>query len=95
LRRLWVSGRITGNDRLHRCGDTNPQTGSGIVSGYAMTPFQIVAAVLAGNVLTMIWCWSLWRVGIFEKQGRQPSLPYLLVLAAIPLVMSYGFWTIE
>lgn len=60
-----------------------------------MTIFQAVAAGLSANMLTVLFCYVLWRVGLFERDGKEPSILMLLVLSAVPLLMSYGFWTIN
>lgn len=60
-----------------------------------MTFLQAIAATLAANMLTVTFCYVLWRVGVLEKSGRDASMLQLIVLAAVPLVMAYGAWTLR
>jgi hypothetical protein len=55
-------------------------------------PFQVLGAVIAGNVITVIWLFVLWRVGRREALGKDPSLFQSLVAAAPPMLVAYGFW---
>jgi hypothetical protein len=58
-------------------------------------PFQVTAAVLAGNVLTVVWVFVMWRIGRREAMNRDPSLFQCLVAATPPLLIAYGFWLMK
>lgn len=58
-------------------------------------PFQILAAVLAGNAITVLWIYTLWRIGRREAAGREATFFQCIAAAAPPLLMAYGFWLIK
>jgi hypothetical protein len=58
-------------------------------------PFQILAAVLAGNAITVVWLYTLWRIGRREAVGREATVFQCLMAAVPPGLMAYGFWLIR
>ena len=60
-----------------------------------MGMFQVVGAVLAANALTILWVYVLWRVGRREAIGGEASAFQLIIAAAAPLIMAYGFWVMD
>lgn len=58
-------------------------------------PIQLLAAVLAGNAITVVWLYTLWRIGRREKMGREATTMQCIAAATPPLLMAYGFWLIR
>ena len=60
-----------------------------------MGPFQVLAAVLAGNTITVLWLYTMWRIGRREAAGREATFIQCIAAATPPLLMAYGFWLIK
>lgn len=58
-------------------------------------PFQVIAAALAANTLTLVWAYAMWRIGRREAIGRDPTLLQLIIAATPPLLIAYGFWLMK
>ena len=58
-------------------------------------PFQVLAAVLAGNAITVVWLYVMWRIGRREASGKEPTSLQCLLAAIPPGLMAYGFWLMK
>ena len=58
-------------------------------------PFQLLAAVIAGNTLTVLWLYTLWRIGRREAAGKEATSMQCILAAVPPLLGAYGFWLMK
>lgn len=59
---------------------------------------KVVSAVLVGNLLTVWWCYSMWRITGNEKKGIDPSRgPFIYLIGVIvpPLVGALGAYFVK